>query len=100
MQPGNFIKIQPVATGKHGVDFQSIPIETPKNELENSWATAKNNDDVYQLVLNAVKRRKLILFTFLVFKFSIVDCSLNNKETFFRGKKWVPENELFRTQLI
>ena len=43
----NFIEIQPVVTGKSRVDFQPIPIQTPENELENLWATAKSNDDVY-----------------------------------------------------
>ena len=96
----NFIEIQPVVTGKNRVDIQPIFIETPENELENLWATAKNNDDVYQSVVGAIKKGKRILFTFLVFKFFIGDCSLNNNETFFFKKKWVFENELFRTQLI
>ena len=42
----NPIEIQPVVTGENGVDFQPVPIETPENELENLWATAKNNKDV------------------------------------------------------
>ena len=79
----NLIEIQPVVTGKNGVDFQPILIETPEKKLENLWATAKNNDDVYQSVVNAIKKGKRILFTFLVFKIFIGDCSLNNNETFF-----------------
>ena len=76
-------EFQPVVTGENGVDFQPILTETPENELENLWATAKGNDDVYQSVVNAIKKGKRILFTFLVFKISIGDCSLNNNETFF-----------------
>ena len=85
----NFIEIQPVVTGENGVDFQLMFFETSENELENLWATAKNNDDVYQTVVGAIENRKRILFTFLVFKFFIGDCSLNCNETvfFFRGKK-------------
>ena len=41
IKPENFIKMQPVATGKNGVEFQPISIEKPENELENLWATAK-----------------------------------------------------------
>ena len=79
----NFIEIQPVVTGENEVDFQPIPIKTPENELENLWATAKDNDDVYQTVVNGIKKRKRILFTFLAFKKFIGDCSLNYNETFF-----------------
>ena len=90
----NFIEIQPVVTGKNGVDFQPIPIETPGNESEILWATARNNDDVYQSVVNAIKKRKRTLFTFLVFIFFIGYCSLNNNEMFlFSGEKWMFENE-------
>ena len=56
LQSGNFIKIQPVATGKNGVYFQPIGIETPENEWEVLRATAKNNDDVYQSVVGAIKK--------------------------------------------
>ena len=65
--------------------------------MENLWATAKNNDDVYQSVVNAIKKRKRVLFTFLVFKIFIANCSFNNNETFFKKKI---EKEFFRTQLI
>ena len=44
----NPIEILPVVTGENEIDFQPISIETPENELENLWATAKSNDDVYQ----------------------------------------------------
>ena len=54
----NFIKIQPVETGKNGVEFQPIFIEEPKNELEDLWATAKNNDDVYQSMVGAIKKNE------------------------------------------
>ena len=43
----NPIEFQPVVTGENGVDFQPIPTETPENELEILWATAKSNNDVY-----------------------------------------------------
>ena len=79
----NIIEIQQVVTGKNGVDFQPIPIETPENELENLWALATNNDDVYQSVVGAIKKRKRILFTCLVFNFFFGNCSLNNNETNF-----------------
>ena len=97
MQPGGFIKMQPVATGKNGVEFQPITIEKPENELENLWTTTttKINNDVYQSLVKAIKKRKRILFTFLIFKFFIGDYSLD-----FSGKKWVPGKEFFRTQLI
>ena len=32
-QLGDFIKIQPIATGKNGFEFQPISIEEPENEL-------------------------------------------------------------------
>ena len=78
-----FIKIQLVATGKSGVEFQQISTEEPENELENLWATARNNNDVYQSMVGAIKKRKRTLFTFLIFKVFIGDCSLDNNETFF-----------------
>ena len=87
----NPIEIQPVSTEKNGVKFQSISIEEPENELENLWATAKNNDDVYQSMVGAIKKGDRTLFTFLTFNFFTSDYSLNNNETFFL-KKWVPEN--------
>ena len=70
----NFIEIQPVVTGKNGVDFQPIPIETPENELENLWATAKNNDDVYQLVVDTIKKENesYLSFWFSIFLLMIV----------------------------
>ena len=82
-QLGKSIKIQPVSTGENGAEFQPVNIQEPENELENLWATAKINDDVYQSVVGAIKKRKRTLFTFLVFKNSIDDCSLNNNKTFF-----------------
>ena len=100
LQPGDFIKIQPVATGKNRVDIQPIIIENPENELENLWITAKTNDGVYQSVVRVIKKRKQILFTLLIFMIFIGDCSLNNNDTFFGGGEWVPENELLRTKLI
>ena len=54
----NGVQFQPVGTGKSGVEFQPIPIEEPENELENLWATAKNNDDVYQSVVGAIKKNE------------------------------------------
>ena len=100
LQPGDPIEIQPIATGKNGVDIQSITIETPENELKNLWATAKNNDDVYQSVVGTIQKKRS-LPTFLAFKIFINDCSLDNNETvFFWWKKWVLESEPFRTQLI
>ena len=95
IEPGNFIKIQPVAAGESGVQFESVatgesgvefqPISTgePESELENLWATAKSNDDVYQSMLGAIKEGKRTLPTFLIFKVFIDDCSLNNNGTFF-----------------
>ena len=71
-QLGDFIKIQPVATGKNGDEFQPISMEKPESELENLWAAAKNNDNVYQSMVRAIKKRKRMLFTFLIFNFSIV----------------------------
>ena len=64
IKPENFIKIQPVATGKKGVEFQPISTEKPENELENLWATAKNNDDVYQSMVGAIKEKKRTLLRF------------------------------------
>ena len=100
IKPENFIKIQPVAagkngvqfqpakvesqpvaTGKNGVEFQPISVEEPENELENLWATAKNNEDVYQSMVGVIKKGKRTLFTFLILKFFIGDCSLDNNET-------------------
>ena len=52
----DFIKIQPVTTGKNVVEFQPISIEKTENELENLWATAKNNDNVYQSIMGAIKK--------------------------------------------
>ena len=66
-----FIKIQPVEAGKNGVQFQPISIEKPENELENLWATATNNNDVYQSMVGAIKKRTRILFTFLTLNFFI-----------------------------
>ena len=60
----NFIKIQPIAAGKNGFQFQPISIEQPENELEILWAMAKNNDDVYQSMVGVIKKRKRTLFTF------------------------------------
>ena len=101
IKPENSIKVQPVTTGENGAEFQPATTQEPENELENLWATVKNNDDVYQSVMGAVKRRKRTLPTSLALKISIGDCSLNNNETlYFRGEKWVPESELLRTQLI
>ena len=69
----NLIEIQPVVTGKNGVDFQPIFIETPENRLENLWATAKNNDVVYQSVVNAIKKTEYCLrFWFSKFPLVIV----------------------------
>ena len=68
----NFIGIQLVVTGENGVDFQPIPIETSENQLKKLSATAKNNGGVYQSVVNANKKGKRILFTFLVFNFFLV----------------------------
>ena len=116
----NPIEIQPVATGESGVDFQPamaefqrvgtgesgaesqpIYIEEPERELENLWATARSNDDVYQSVVKAIKKGKRTLPTSLALKVFIGDCSLDNNETLlFRGKKWVPESEPLRTKLI
>ena len=70
-QLGDFIKIQPVATGKSEVEFQPISIE-PENELENLWASAKNNDNFYHSMVGAIKKRKRTLFTFLIFKILLV----------------------------
>ena len=86
----NSIKIQLVATGENGVQFQPIIVESqpisikePENELENLWATARSNDDVYQSMVGAIKEGKRTLFTFLTLKVFIGDCSLDNNETFF-----------------
>ena len=79
----NLIEIQPIVTGENGVEFQPISIEKPENELENLWATARSNDDVYQSMVKTIKERKRTLLTSLAFKISIGDCSLNNNETFF-----------------
>ena len=95
IEPENSIKIQPVTTGENGVQFQPatvesqpIFIEKAESELENLWATAKSNDDVYQSVVGAIKKGKRTLPTSLALKISIGDCSLDNNETlFFRGKK-------------
>ena len=57
-QPGEFIKNRTVATGKNGVQFQPVTIQEPENELENLWATAKKNDDVYQSVVETIKKPK------------------------------------------
>ena len=58
IKPENFINIRPVATGETGVEFQPMSIEEPENELENLWATAKNNYDVYQSMVGAIKEKK------------------------------------------
>ena len=60
-QLGDFIKIQPIATGNNEVEFQPTSIKEPENELENLWATARNNDDVYQSMVGAIKKRKRYL---------------------------------------
>ena len=83
----NLIEIQPVVTGKNGAEFQLVNIQEPENELENLWATAKNNDYVYQSVVGAIKKGKQTLLTFLVIKISIGDCSLNNNESLFFSKE-------------
>ena len=81
-----FIQIQPVVAGKNEVEFQPISIENPENELENLWATAKNNGDVYQSMVGTIKKRKRTLLTFIIIKIFIGDCSLNNNERFFLKK--------------
>ena len=55
------VEFQPVVTGKNGVDFHSAPFETSENELENLWATAKNNGDAYQSVVGAIKKNEYCL---------------------------------------
>ena len=68
MKPENFIKIQPVAAGKNGVEFQPISIEEPENKLEILWVTAKNNDDVYQSMVETIKKTKVTyVFNFQIF---------------------------------
>ena len=58
----NFIGNQSIATGKNGV-------QKPENELENLWATAKNNDDVYQSVVGVIKKENEYYLRFWFSKF-------------------------------
>ena len=97
----NPIEIQPVGTGESGAESQPISTEEPESELENLWATTKSNDEVYQSMVKTIKKGKRTLPTSLALKVFIGDCSLDNNETlFFKGRKWVPESEPLRTQLI
>ena len=73
---------QPVGTGKSGAESQPISIEEPESELENLWATARSNDDVYQSMVKAVKERKRTLPTSLTLKVFIGDCSFRTPHIF------------------
>ena len=62
------VEFQPAATGENRVEFQPISNEEPESELENLWATAKSNDEVYQLMVGAIKKTNVIY----VFYFQIL----------------------------
>ena len=83
------------------VDEPSGSISEGLEGLEDLWTSAKEKDQVYQDLVEAVREQRYRLPSHLGIKVSINDCALSEQgELLFRGRRWVPDLERLRTSLI
>ena len=84
--------------------FSSTPQESTDTQSENSltnlWVVTQATDTVYQQLLTTLKDGARKFPASLGIKVSVADCSLDNNQLLFRGRRWVPDSEELRTRLI
>lgn len=68
--------------------------------LETRWVEAEAEDIVLPQVAEALREEKRTLPKALGLKVSINECELQESKVYFRGRRWVPDNEELRTKLI
>jgi hypothetical protein len=74
---------------------------TSTHELERLWQEALKNDRQHQNATKAVTDQERRFPPSLGVKCSISECSINSKgELLYRGRRWVPDNEILRTRII
>ena len=72
-----------------------------RSDLERSWDLAVKADKSYDQGRQAVLDDRRTFPTSLGLKVSIAECKVNShNQLTFRGRLWVPENELLRTKII
>ncbi|KAB2098877.1 hypothetical protein AG0111_0g12970 [Alternaria gaisen] len=71
-----------------------------QNELEKLWQEAVSRDRVYQGAKKTIKAQERRFPLSLGLKCSTEDCSVEGNLLLYRGRKWVPDSEKLRTQII
>lgn len=102
--PRETIKASPVKTAgrrielSHGEDKSG----SGQSSLEEEWAGAIQQDDVYQQLLTAKESGKRTVPTELAgrARVSMADLSIESGRLQYRGRWWVPESEPLRTRLM
>ena len=82
----------------NGIRRANISYGEPLTEL---WNSAKGIDTSYQMMVKAVQEGERTFPRDLGVKVSISDYELNEDgKLIFKGRRWVPESEEFRTKLL
>ena len=68
--------------------------------LEEQWETAKEMDPAYVEIEKAVKERAPRFPAHLRLHVSISECTMDNDELRWRGRRWVPDYEPLRTRIV
>jgi len=72
-----------------------------QDELKKLWQDAQEGDEPYQAMVEAIQEEKRVFPSSLKIKVSIGECSLSQSgQLLFRGRRWVPDSEELRTELI
>lgn len=91
---GNAVFVAPVAANAPVAEGEEQP-------LEQQWEAAEAADEVFKELKQAVQDGLRRFPARLKVNTSIAECELNGQgQLLFRGRRWVPESEPLRTQLI
>ena len=77
----------------------AAPVETVQPS-EDEWIQVQENDNLYNGIVTAITNNARTFPPGLGVQVSIGDCSIQENQLFFRGRRWVPESEPLRTRLI
>jgi transposase InsO family protein len=104
--PIGTISVAPVAIREPPLlgEVSPIPaaIEPSVTELKGLWEVARQEDETYGRLVEALQEGKRLFPPALGIRVSIGECTLSEdrQDLLFRGRKWVPDSEPLRTKLI
>ena len=81
--------------------YEEEKITSAKNtKLNFLWKSSQKNDDVWQRMKNIVAQGVRKFSSNIAIKIFVFECTIKNAMLYFRGKKWISNNEKLRTKIM